>query len=97
MSLKWTSKADSDLDGIFEYYKDILGAVKAKAIVQDIIRQVKTLDDPKMVAKGRPTEVPEVRELVLQRWPFLTPYHLSTGDVEILRVHHQSRQHPSRW
>lgn len=96
MSLKWTSKAASDLDGIFDYYKDILGAAKAKEIVKDIIRQVKTLDDPRMVAKGRPTEVPAVRELVLQHWPFLAPYHVSSGVVEILRVYHQSREHPAK-
>ena len=97
MSLKWTSRANSDLDGIFEYYQGILGGAKAKEIVQDIIRQVKTLDAPGMVAKGRPTEVPGVRELVIQRWPFLTPYHVSQNNVEILRVHHQSRQHPEQW
>lgn len=97
VALTWTNKASSDLDGIFAHYASLIGDAQAKGVVRDIIAQVSTLTDPRFKGRGRPTEVPDVRELVIQRWPFLAPYRVVATGIEALRVHHQRKQHPLQW
>ena len=46
---------------------------------------------------GRPGRVPGTRELVVDRTPFIIPYRVRGGEVQILRVLHGSRQWPQRF
>ena len=46
---------------------------------------------------GRPGRVPETRELVLVTYPYLLPYRVRKGVVEILRVFHTSQRPPAVW
>lgn len=43
MSLKWTRKAAADLDTIYDHYVVLIGPEKALKAVQDIVEQVKPL------------------------------------------------------
>lgn len=43
MSLKWTRKAAADLDAIYDHYVVLIGPEKALKAVQDIVEQVKPL------------------------------------------------------
>lgn len=89
MNVRLTCKASSDLDGIYEHYRELLGADQAKGVVHDVVLESKVLNRPRIIDNSRPTEVPAVRELVLRRWPFLTSFHVSAGTVEILRFLHR--------
>ncbi len=46
---------------------------------------------------GRPGRLPGTRELVIQRYPYLLPYRVRGGVLEVLRVFHTSRQPPTKW
>jgi toxin ParE1/3/4 len=45
-------------------------------------------------AIGRPERVIGTRELVIGGLPYIIPYRVRVGDVEILRVLHTSRRWP---
>jgi len=44
---------------------------------------------------GRPGRASGTRELVISGTPFILPYWVRSGEVEILRVMHASRHWPS--
>jgi plasmid stabilization system protein ParE len=46
---------------------------------------------------GRPGRVFSTRELVIERYPYLVPYRVHRGEVQILRVFHTSRKPPKSW
>lgn len=76
MSLKWTRKAAADLDAIYDHYVVLIGPEKALKAVQDIVEQVKPLQQVANQGAGRPSEVPGVRTLTLERWPFSARFGL---------------------
>ena len=92
MILRLTRKASSDLDGIYEHYKELLGPDQAKAVVNDVVHEAKALQEAGLASTGRPTDLPAVREFIHQRWPFLTSFQVTAGSVEILRFLHQNGQ-----
>jgi toxin ParE1/3/4 len=60
-----------------------------------IVAAVETLipANPKV---GRPGRVSGTRELVIARTPFIVPYRLREGTIEVLRVFHGARRWPDR-
>lgn len=86
MSLKWTRKAAADLDAIYDHYVVLIGPEKALKAVQDIVEQVKPLQQVANQGAGRPSEVPGVRTLTLERWPFSTPFRVKGKEIQILRI-----------
>lgn len=90
MILRLTRKASSDLDGIYEHYKELLGPDQAKAVVNDVVHEAKALQDSGPASIGRPTDVPSVREIAHLRWPFLTTFQVTAESIEILRFLHQN-------
>lgn len=43
---------------------------------------------------GRPGRIPETREFVISRLPYILPYRVRNDAVEILRVFHTARKWP---
>lgn len=54
MSLKWTRKAAADLDAIYDHYVVLIGPEKALKAVQDIVEQVKPLQEVANQGQGDP-------------------------------------------
>ncbi|MBS7598271.1 MULTISPECIES: type II toxin-antitoxin system RelE/ParE family toxin [Pseudomonas] len=90
-----TAKAESDLDSIFEHYQLKAGSKTAFAMVQGILNSLEILE--RFPGAGRPSPVPDVRELVLAHIPFIAPYRLIEGRVQVLRLLHQSSERPEQW
>lgn len=86
MSLKWTRKAAADLDAIYDHYVVLIGPEKALKAVQDIVEQVKPLQQVANQGAGRPSEVPGVRTLTLERWPVSAPFRVKGKEIQILRI-----------
>ena len=80
MSLKWTRKAAADLDTIYDHYVVLIGPEKALKAVQDIVEQVKPLQQVANQGAGRPSEV------TLERWPFSAPFRVKGKEIQILRI-----------
>ena len=90
-----TDKASSDLDSIFEYYESRLGSAAADAVLFQIIEALEQLET--FTGLGRPSQTPDVRELILGKFPFIAPYRLMHGEVQVLRILHQRTERPEEW
>ena len=90
-----TDKASSDLDSIHEYYQSRLGPAAADAVLAQIIETLEQLET--FTGLGRPSQTPDVRELIFSKFPFIAPYRLAYGEVQVLRILHQSIERPQDW
>ena len=92
MRLRWTRRAERDLDEIAAYIGQDSPAAAAR-VVLELIDQVESLL-PEQPAVGRPGRVLGTRELVIGGLPYVIPYRVRGNDLEILRVLHASRRWP---
>lgn len=86
MSLQWTHNAAADLDAIYDYYVVLIGPEKALRAIQDIVEQVSPLANLEHSSSGVPSEVPGVRELLVERWPYQAAFRVKGRSVQILRI-----------
>lgn len=89
MRIRWTSPALGDLEAIGDY----IGRDSATAADKTISRILECADrlaeHPQM---GRAGRVSGARELVVSDAPYIAPYRVRDGDVEILAVFHGARR-----
>ena len=90
-----TDKASSDLDSIHEYYESRLGPDAADAVLAQIIDTLEQLQT--FTGLGRPSQTPDVRELILGKFPFIAPYRLMNSEVQVLRILHQRTERQDDW
>jgi toxin ParE1/3/4 len=92
--LVWSPQAVEDLAALRAYIERDDPAAARKTALR-IIEAVDTLipANPKV---GRPGRVPGTRELVIARTPFVVPYRLREGRIEVLRIFHGARRWPER-
>lgn len=94
MKLVWSPTAKRDLTAIGRY----IGADNpraAKMTIQRIRRSAKLLIRTPHI--GRIGRVEGSRELVVPRTPYILPYRIHAGNVEIIAVLHSSRLWPDRF
>jgi plasmid stabilization system protein ParE len=90
-----TEKAESDLDAIHEYYRDLIGFSAANDVIANILELFGQLE--LFPGSGRPSVMPDVRELVITQYPFIAPYRLMQGQIQVLRVLHQRTERAHDW
>jgi toxin ParE1/3/4 len=92
MNIVWSPEAIQDLISLRAYIAEESTA-GARRIVLRILHDVEGLlaDNPEM---GRPGRVPGTRELVIPRSPYIVPYRVRRGTIQILRVFHGARRWP---
>jgi addiction module RelE/StbE family toxin len=91
--VKWLRQALLDLDEIATYINADSPAIAAKVVV-NIITAVALPREQQGI--GRAGRVPGTRELLVSGLPYLVPYRVKDGTVQILRVYHASRKWPDR-
>ncbi len=91
MRLIWSPEALQDLRELRAYIANENPAA-AKKVAERIIFLVKQL--PENPEIGRPGRVPDTRELVVSRTPFVVPYRVAADRIDILRVCHSARLWP---
>ena len=92
MRLRWTRRAERDLDEIASYIGQDSPAAAARVVLKLIDHVEASL--PKRTAIGRAGRVLGTRELVIGGLPYIVPYRVREEDIEILRVLHTSRRWP---
>ncbi|WP_273921379.1 type II toxin-antitoxin system RelE/ParE family toxin [Pseudomonas sp. TNT2022 ID1044] len=80
------------MSSLFRSYR---GADAAMKIISTILQSFKQLEV--FPGSGRPSVMPDVRELVLDRYPFIAPYRFSQGTIQVLRVLHQPMERSQDW
>lgn len=94
MQIKWLKKSIHNLDEVYDFLVKDNPSI-ARDVIKEIYRSTQLLlDNP---ALGRPGRVPDTRELILSRYPYLIPYRVKNGNIEILRVFHTKRNLPQSW
>lgn len=94
MRVRWVLKAIQYLANEAEFVGEDNPTAAA-----DLIERVFEATDrlAKFPDMGRPGRVPGTRELVIAGLPYIIPYRVRSGDVEILRVFHAARKWPENF
>lgn len=91
MRVRWLRTALANLNAEAEYIaRDNPEA--ASRVVDAIVTAVERLAE--FPAMGRAGRVPGTRELVVADTPYVIPYRVRAGSVEVLRVFHAARRWP---
>ncbi|GAC1642745.1 MAG: type II toxin-antitoxin system RelE/ParE family toxin [Candidatus Acidiferrum sp.] len=94
MRVRWLRRALANLQEEAQYIAADNPAAAVK-IVEKIFTTVDRL--ARHPAMGRMGRVPGTRELVVSGTPYVIPYRVRAGVLEVLRVFHAARQWPSKF
>ncbi|MDT4836709.1 ParE toxin of type II toxin-antitoxin system, parDE [compost metagenome] len=92
-----TDKAQSDLDGVVEHLVKTEGwsAIDAAMAALEMLESLSTLEI--FPGAGRPSPTPDVRELVLTKFPYFAPYRVKGDTIEVLRILHHRTERTDKW
>jgi addiction module RelE/StbE family toxin len=93
MQVKWLRRALENLDEEAAYIATDNPRMAAEFVVHMRDSAAMLADQPNM---GRPGRIAGTRELIVTRFPYILPYRVRGGAVEILRVFHTARKWPNR-
>ena len=91
MNIFWSPEACSDLDRICDYLLAERPSVALQTLDRIEARVAALRDHPGL---GRPGRVAGTRELVVNGLPYVIPYRVKSGRIEIVRVLHAARLGP---
>ena len=91
MKIVWFKSAILDLISVKQYIAQD-SPTAARQVVARIGDAVSLLSTQPGI--GRPGRVPNTKELVIDRTPYILPYRVRDNRVEILRVLHSSKRWP---
>jgi len=90
--VRWLDQAVNDLIEVRRFIAEDNPAAASEA-AQRIREAARLLSN--YPAAGRPGRVPNTRELVVAGTPYILPYRVRGGAVEVLRVLHGARKWPT--
>lgn len=93
MLVKWLRRALENLNDEAAYLAEDNPHVAAEFVLH-VRNSVAVLADQPNI--GRPGRITGTRELVVTRFPYILPYRVRDGSVEVLRVFHTARKWPRR-
>jgi plasmid stabilization system protein ParE len=92
MKIEWTERATLDLRSAYDYWAGVRSPAAAEKVLDIIFSAVEILET--YPAAGRRGRVEGTRELVILGTPFLIPYRVQRGAVQLLAVLHGARKWP---
>ena len=93
MQVKWLTKTLANLTDEADYIAKESPA-SAKVFFAHVIASVEQLKEHPHL--GRAGRVTGTRELIITHYPYIVPYRIKNGSVEILRVFHTARAWPKQ-
>jgi plasmid stabilization system protein ParE len=94
MQIEWLHKALKNLDSEAAYLAEH-NPRAAGEFVQAVMADIQQLADfPSMGREGR---LPGTREWPMTNHPYLIPYRVRDGRLQVLRIFHTRRQPPTTW
>jgi toxin ParE1/3/4 len=91
VKIRWTRLARKDINTAYEYVADD-GAGAADQFLEQIQQSAAILVRHPMA--GRAGRIPGTRELVVPGTPWILPYRIRRGFVDIVAVNHGARKWP---
>jgi len=95
VKIEWTERAIQDLRAAYDYWAEERSAAAAERMLETIFSAVEILES--YPSAGRRGRVTGTRELVVLRTPFLIPYRVQRGTIQILALLHGARKWPDRF
>lgn len=94
MIVRWLPKAKANLEEALEYIaaEDAESARRVALIIKERTEQL-----TKFPESGRMGRIFGTRELVIPKLPYILPYRIKNGVVEILRFFHTAQKPPATW
>lgn len=93
MEILWTDEALDDLAEIVAYYRAEASPRTAESVERRIVEQVEGLPPfPERIRKS--DRIPETRELVVNRLPYIVFVKLLSDAIIVLNVVHTARKFP---
>jgi toxin ParE1/3/4 len=93
MHIRWLTEALDDLRGIHDYIA-VENPPAAHRVVGEIRREIAILEARPEI--GRLGRLPNSREFVIQKYPYIVAYRIQSSEVHILLVVHTSRRWPKQ-
>jgi plasmid stabilization system protein ParE len=93
VKVRWLDEAVTDLKGLRRHIIHDNPSAAAE-VAQPIREAVRILGD--YAAAGRPGRVPYTGEFIISGAPYVVPYRVRAGAIEILRVLHAAQKWPDR-
>ncbi len=94
MQLRWTEKANRNLDDVEAY----IAQDNPNAAIRMVLKIIRALEHLlQRPALGRPGRILGTRELVITGTPFIVPYRVRGERVEILAVLHGAMKWQKRF
>ena len=95
MKIVWSREALEDLESLRRFI-DQDDPLAARRVALSIVESVEGLlpEHPRI---GRPGRVPGTRELVVSGTPYIVPYRVRHGTLQILGVYHGARRWPDKF
>jgi toxin ParE1/3/4 len=94
MKVVWSRKAIGHLISLREHIQES-SEQNASAAAARILQSIDLLQTQPGI--GRPGRIPGTRELVIPGTPYLIPYRVRSGRLELLAVLHGRRKWPPRF
>ncbi len=91
MKIVWTRRALREIDQAFAFVAQDSPAPASAMVAAVEARAAVLAEHPEI---GRPGRVDGTRELVLSGLPYILPYRVRDGRIQILAVFHTSRAWP---
>lgn len=96
MRLLWLPRAEQNLRDIFLFVARESGTDRAGRLIDRIVEAAERLTEFPHLGKQSEND-PDIRELQVPTLPYLLPYRVAHGRVEILRVFHEAQRRPDHW
>jgi toxin ParE1/3/4 len=94
VKIRWFEDAIDDLQALRHYIAQD-NPIAAHRISKKILSTLNILSEqPEMGRQGR---VPNTRELIISDTPYIIPYRVKNGIIEVLRVLHSAMQWPEQF
>ena len=92
--IRWLPKAQESLEAELQRIakENEAAAKRIATVVQSRTEYLEQFPE-----SGRPGRVSGTRELVIAEFPYILPYRVRGGVVEIVRFFHTSQKPPTRW
>ena len=94
MIIKWADEALDDLASLHAFVS-IDNPIAAQKLAMMIVNAVE-INLPGHPHMGRPGRINGTRELVITNTPYIVPYRVQSGIIQVLRVYHGARRWPDR-
>jgi toxin ParE1/3/4 len=92
VNIDWSARAIADLKAV----RDFVARENPEAAQETALKIISSIDILSMFpAAGQNGRVVGTRELVIAGTPYVIPYRLREGRIEVLRVIHSARKWPT--